>query len=49
MISQVRVTARIEDVLDVEHDEDATEDEIREYALQDWQFVEAMDFEAELT
>jgi hypothetical protein len=48
MISIVRVRARIDDEIEVEHEESLSEEEVCDLANADWQFVEASEWESEI-
>lgn len=48
MISRVKITGSINDTVEVEHDEDATDAEIIEQARDEWSYVEFEDLEGEL-
>jgi hypothetical protein len=46
--TKVRITGTINDVVEVEHDEEATEEQIIEMARDDWQYVEYEDLEGRI-
>ena len=46
--SKVRIQARIDDEVEVEHDEGASDEEIIDLASQDWSFVEGKEFTSEI-